>query len=227
MRFEGCCLWFEAFIKPSNNKPQTTTDVQRFWETIFGLERGFLSREGEFSLTFNPKWPWQDYVGASVWNLALACLALAMVLYVYRREGRSKPVRVTLGVARALLLAFVIALLNRPVLTLGQSRVEPSVVALLIDDSVSMRVRDAALSENADPQTRLDAVVNVLTADDQKVLRELAQTHQLRLYRFDSTALPLVTAPTTQPLSAAPEGRAFQDNSQTVQFTEQIGRAHV
>ena len=115
------------------------------------------------------------------------------MLYVYRREGRSKPVRVTLGVIRALLLAFVIALLNRPVLTLGQSRVEPSVVALLIDDSVSMRVRDAALSENADPQTRLDAVVNVLTADDQKVLRELAKTHQLRIYRFDSTATPRST----------------------------------
>ena len=174
--------------------------MQRFWEIIFGLERGFLSREGEFSLTFNPKWPWQEYVGAAVWNLALACVAAALILYVYRREGRSKPVRVTLGVIRALLLAFVIALLNRPVLTLGQSRVEPSVVALLIDDSVSMRVRDAALSENADPQTRLDAVVNVLTADDQKVLRELAKTHQLRIYRFDSTATPLVSAPTTQPV---------------------------
>ena len=190
--------------------------MQRFWEIIFGLERGFLSREGEFSLTFNPKWPWQDYVGASVWNLALACLALALVLYVYRREGRSKSVRVTLGVARALLLAFVIALLNRPVLTLGQSRVEPSVVAMLIDDSVSMRVRDAALSENADQQTRLDAVVNVLTADDQKVLRELAKTHQLRMYRFDSTAMPLVSAPSTQPVSPSPEGR----ESENVQYAE-------
>ena len=190
--------------------------MQRFWEIIFGLERGFLSREGEFSLTFNPKWPWQDYVGAAVWNLALACTAAALILYVYRREGRSKPVRVTLGVIRALLLAFVIALLNRPVLTLGQSRVEPSVVAILIDDSVSMRVRDAALSENADPQTRLDAVVNVLTADDQRVLRELAKTHQLRMYRFDSNATPLASAPATQPLGSPPEGRA----SDEVQFVE-------
>jgi uncharacterized membrane protein len=192
--------------------------VQRFWETIFGLERGFLSREGEFSLTFNPKWPWQDYVGAGLWNFVLACLALALVLYVYRREGRSKPVRVTLGVVRALLLAFVIALLNRPVLTLGQSRVEPSVVALLIDDSVSMRVRDAALTENADPQARLDAVVNVLTADDQKLLKELSKTHSLRLYRFDSTATPLVNAPSTQPTDGKPQ----QPEVQFAQLLEKL-----
>jgi uncharacterized membrane protein len=176
--------------------------MQRLWEIIFGLERGFLSREGEFSLTFNPKWPWQDYVGAATWNVLLAGAGLTLVLYVYRREGRSRPARITLGILRGVLIAFVIALLNRPVLTLGQSRVEPSVVAILIDDSVSMRVRDAALEESADPQTRLDAVVEVLTGEDQKLVRELGKTHALRFYKFDSSAAPLVAAPTTQPLES-------------------------
>lgn len=166
--------------------------MQRFWEIIFGLDRGFLSREGEFSLTFNPQWPWQDYVGAAVWNLVLVSAAAALVVYVYKREGRSRPVRVTLGVVRALLLGFVIALLNRPVLTLGQSRVEPSVLAIMIDDSVSMRVRDAALDDTADPGTRLNAVIEVLTGEDQKLLKELSRTHLLRFYRFNSTAVPIV-----------------------------------
>jgi hypothetical protein len=173
--------------------------MQRIWEIIFGLDRGFLSREGEFSLSFNPRWPLQDYLGAAVWNAVLAGLALALVIYVYKREARSRGVRISLGVIRALLLAFVLALLNRPVLTLGQSRTEPSVLAILIDDSVSMRVRDAVSSENADPTTRLRAVIDVLNRDDQKLLKDLSAVHSLRFYRFDSTAVPLVASPTTQP----------------------------
>ena len=57
------------------------------------------------------------------------------MIWVYRREGRSRPVRITLGLMRAILLAFVIALLNRPVITLGQSRTEPSVLAIIVDDT--------------------------------------------------------------------------------------------
>src|SRR5437016_9761184 len=117
--------------------------MHRLLEIILGLEKGFLSREGELSLQFNPHWPWQQYVGAAAWNVLLVVLAATLVWYVYRREGRSRGVKIVLGVMRGVLLALVIALLNRPVLTLGQSRTEPSVLAVMIDDSVSMRVRDA------------------------------------------------------------------------------------
>src|SRR4051812_32628236 len=116
--------------------------MQRLLENILGLKNDFLSQEGEFSLQFNPHWPLQQYLGAGFWNVLLGAVAVMLVVYVYRREGRSRGARVTLGVLRALLLAFVIALLNRPVLTLGQSRTEPSVLAVLIDDSVSMSVKD-------------------------------------------------------------------------------------
>ena len=118
--------------------------MQTWLERILGLDGGFLGREGEFSLDFNPRWPLQDYLGAVTWNIALSALALALVIHVYRREGRSRFARVTLGVMRAALLAFIIAMLNRPVLTLTQSRTEPSVLAVMIDDSISMRVRDGA-----------------------------------------------------------------------------------
>ena len=67
--------------------------MQRLLEIILGLEKGFLSREGEFTLQFNPHWPGQEWVGAASWNIVLAIVALALVIYVYRREGRSRPVR--------------------------------------------------------------------------------------------------------------------------------------
>src|SRR5437868_2581414 len=157
--------------------------MQRILEIFLGLERGFLSRQGEFSINFNPHWPGQSIIGAGIWNFALILAALALVVWVYRREGRSRPVRITLGIIRALLLAFAIALLNRPVLTLGQSRTEPSVLAILVDDTVSMSVHDAG--ESANPQARLEAAVNLLSADNQKLLRDLMKLHEVRIFPLD------------------------------------------
>src|SRR5688572_20555010 len=117
--------------------------MQRLLEILLGLEKGFLSRDGELSLQFNPQRPGQQWVGAVSWNILLAAALLALVVYVYRREGRSRGVKIALGVVRALVLAFLLVLLNRPLLTLGQSRSEPSVLAVMVDDSISMRVRDA------------------------------------------------------------------------------------
>ncbi len=56
--------------------------MQRLIEIIFGLQPGFLSREGEFTLQFHPQWPLQETVGAGAWNFVLALLAVALVVYV-------------------------------------------------------------------------------------------------------------------------------------------------
>jgi uncharacterized membrane protein len=255
--------------------------MNRLWEAIFGLKRGFLNQPGELSLGFNPKWPneplisagplnwllglialavlaylflrvhpdvkprgWRRRIGvaagvlvvlaigrwdawaalglaavialtewlapwnwrlwlARLWvvaflfallsgtaafNIALGALALAIVLYVYPREGRSTGVRVSLGVIRAVLLAFIIALLNRPVLNLGQDLIDPSVVAILVDDSISMSVKDVKPDAGDASPSRMEAVVNLLTSSDQALVRRLAQQHQVRLYEFDGTA---------------------------------------
>src|SRR6476620_1420122 len=159
-------------------------------ERVLGLEPGFLHREGELGIDFNPHWPGPPSLTAS-WNILIAGAMFIWVLYVYRRDGRSKPVRVTLGIIRALLLGFVLFLLNNPVLTLGQSRIEPSVVAVMLDDSVSMRVKDATENGGSDAPTRLKAAIDLLTGDDQALLKELGKTHQVRLYRFDKDARPL------------------------------------
>src|SRR6476660_322348 len=161
-------------------------------ERVLGLDKGFLSREGELGIDFTAHWPGPGSL-TPYWNILLALAAVLWVIYVYRRDGRSNPVRVTLGIIRGLLLGFVLFLLNNPVLTLGQSRTEPSVVAVMLDDSVSMRVKDAVNTSAAGESgpTRLQAAIDLLTGEDQALLKNLSKTHQLRLYRFDQDAHPL------------------------------------
>ncbi len=163
--------------------------MQRLLEILLGLERGFLSRQGDLSLNFNPQWPAQAVTGAAIWNVLLAIAAVVLVVWVYRRDGRSRTARITLGILRAALLAFCIALLNRPVLTLGQNRTEPSVLAILVDDSISMRLRDAG--DPKDPTARLQAVQNLLSAPNAKLLSDLSKLHTIRFYRFDTSAQPV------------------------------------
>ncbi len=160
-------------------------------ERLLGLDPGFLSKEGEFGIDFNPRWPGPDAL-TPYWNVGLGLLMVAWVVWVYTHDGRTKKVRIALGVVRGLLLAFVLFLLNNPVLTLGQSRTEPSVLAVMIDDSVSMRVKDVDPKDTSDTSpTRLQAAIELLNGKDQTLLKELGKKHQLRLYKFDKDARPL------------------------------------
>jgi len=175
--------------------------MHRLLELILGLHKGFLNKEGELSLEFNPQWPFQNTLGAGAWNFLLIALAIALVIYVYRREGRGRNVKIILGAVRMTILLFVIAMLNRPVLSLIQSRTEPSVLGVLIDNSISMRVRDGAL-QGQTPLSRLEAVEQLLTDGDRSLLKQLSKQHEIRLYRFDQTAQPLATPDALKDLQA-------------------------
>ena len=159
--------------------------MHRILEILLGLPSGFLSREGDIFIQFSPQWPGQSVVGASTWNLLLAAVAIMLIVYVYRRDGHSQRMRIFLGVVRALLLAMVLLLLNRPVLTLGQSRTEPSVLPIMIDDSLSMRVNDA------DGAARITAAKKLFSDDNADLVTTLKKKHDLRFYRFDADAQPL------------------------------------
>jgi uncharacterized membrane protein len=156
----------------------------RFLEIILGLQKGFLSQQGSFTFQFNPSWPFQQYVGgAAVWNLVLLIAGLALVVHVYRREGRTRGVRLLLGGLRIAVILFTLMLLNRPVLTLGQIRREPSVLAVLVDDSISMKVKDVT-GPDGKPRARLDAIINLLAGDNAQLLRKLSAIHNIKLYDF-------------------------------------------
>jgi len=196
--------------------------MHRLLEILFGLHKGFLSREGEFGLSFNPQWPMQEVLGASGWNLLLAGVALLLVIYVYRRDGRARLPRIILGCLRALLFALVLVLLNRPVLTLGQTRTEPSVLAVLVDDSLSMRIRDA--TEGADPTSRLDAAIDLFDGENRQLLRDLAKIHTLRFYRFDATATPILP-PSTQPAQPNDNDAAIAPLADAISQLTPIGQS--
>jgi uncharacterized membrane protein len=162
-------------------------------EFLLGLPRDYLQKQGEWSLQFNPPWPGQTILGTSTCNVMITVIALIVVFLAYRDDGRSMFTRIGLGAMRFLLLAFVLLLLNRPVLTLGQSRTEPSVLAIMIDDSSSMRVPDAGIAP--DIQTRLSAVQKLFSDRNGELLTALSRKHNLKLYRFDRAAVPVADLP--------------------------------
>ena len=179
-----------------------TDPIRHTFEFLLGLPRDFLHQQGDWSLQFNPAWPGQAFIGVPVWNITLAAVAILLVVYVYSRDGRSRALRILLGGIRLFLFALVLFLLNRPILTLGQSRTEPSVLAILVDDSGSMRVPDAGTAN--DPESRLSAVQNLLSAHDAELLRALAKKHDLRIYSFDRDASPLASIQAPPAASKAP-----------------------
>jgi uncharacterized membrane protein len=165
--------------------------MSRIWEILLGLDHGFLGREGDWSLQFNPDWPFQQALaplgGATFYNLILILAGLALVIYVYRREGRSTKVRVGLAVLRGLILLLVLILLNRPVLVLEQERREPSVVAIMLDDTLSMSVPDVG---GPPPISRIQAAQDLI----HDLSPQLSKVHDLKIYRFGHEAQPVDAA---------------------------------
>lgn len=176
--------------------------MNRFFEILLGLNSGFFDRTdgGELSLRFHPNWPFAEILGNATWNLLLIVAAITLVLWVYRREGKTRRWRTVLGAARLTILLMLITLLNRPSLTLTRARVEPSVLAVLVDDSVSMRVRDVEATGSAERQSRLDAAIELLTARDAALLKALGAMHELRYFRFDREAVAIDLADGLTPL---------------------------
>jgi uncharacterized membrane protein len=189
--------------------------MKRLLEILLGLDKGFLSRQGAKGISFNPVWPGNH---AAIWNTVLALLALALIIYVYRRDGRSRPARIFLGTMRALLVAFVLVLLNRPVITNSDTRTEPSVLAVMVDDTASMKVPDVSSDGKT---TRLDAARNLLTSSNDDLLRKLEWLHTLRFYKFDNNASPFGP---TQPgmLGAGKDDAAKKYNAVVAQSLDQL-----
>ena len=131
--------------------------------------------------------------GTAAWNITLAIAAAFVVIYVYRQDGRSRFARIALGAMRVALIALVILVLNNPVLTRIKALVEPSVVALMLDDSLSMKVQD--VSQGPASPSRLAAAIGLLGGNDRELLQKLAKTHTLRCFAFDRGARPIGTLP--------------------------------
>ena len=149
-------------------------------------------------------------LGHSPWLLALCALAAAALTYwTYRRTTPALPPgrKALLGGLRFLALAIILFLLFEPVLRRVTSREEPPVLAVLVDDSQSLRVTGGAA---ADDSLAGDDPAGDSLAGPPPALREALQSLQ-----NETDAAPRFFA-FGRTLRALPEGRALD----SVRFEE-------
>lgn len=139
---------------------------------------------------------WHLPYGAWIVFSYVLLLALFIVL-TYRREAGSAIRSICLGGLRGLAMGLVVAVICQPVLVLQRSRVQPSSVVLLIDDSSSMKHRDhyrdrdmeraardgagLAPGESIEQHGRWDLLRSALQKDQSQALAALLSRHHLKL----------------------------------------------
>ena len=146
--------------------------------------------------------------------LVLAVAALAgFIIWMYRRDAAELPRGIGLLLA-SLRLGAVAALVAAYLdfeRTAEHEIVFPSRVAVLVDSSASMTLRDDAAdvgrAPSAEPQpepaTRAERAIDVLREGG--LLAALAPRHEVSVWRFDADAEPIVVLPTAE---AAASGAA-------------------
>src|SRR5512138_3796800 len=103
---------------------------------MLGEKAGTLPSDSELGFRFN-----QSPEGWVVFVLTLG--VLVFTTWIYYRDGRESATpwfRTLLGAFRVVLLAIVLLLFTEPVLLATRVEIKPSTVAVLIDDSFSMKL---------------------------------------------------------------------------------------
>ena len=163
-----------------------------------GLKPSAPGEQARTYLSFDHLWP--------TWVLILVAFAtVALVAWLYRREGRLAPrhAKVVLACLRISLVWLAVFLLQDPSVSVDRSEMRSSYVCVLVDDSRSMNHQDRyadtvdrgrltamGFPPDAHPR-RLQVAKTVLAQDNAKLLRGLARDHQVRLYAV-STAVRLL-----------------------------------
>ncbi|MBI3099059.1 MAG: hypothetical protein HYY93_12580 [Planctomycetes bacterium] len=173
---------------------------------LLGIDRVLLG-EGEWGIALRNR--------PEVWVIFLVILpAIALCVWsIYRREGKSLQVsprvRITLGILRGLLMAFLALVIMQPVLFVDKENRRQTNVLVLIDVSQSMTLKDkltdagdrervAAVTgihrgsgrlsleeERAlDSAARIDLVNQAFAKDDGALCKALAEKHLVRTYAF-------------------------------------------
>jgi hypothetical protein len=134
--------------------------------------------------------------------LAAVCYA---VIWLYRRErraGAGARLRSGLAAARCVVMLVLAVIWLEPVIATHFVRSLSGRVAVLVDSSASMSVRDAAdesvqlegvqaAAPDPAPATRFEHVRELLLADGANWLRQLEQRNDLSLYAFGDETTPL------------------------------------
>ena len=139
---------------------------------LFGHEQAVFTN-GRFGFDVRP---------SALLLILIFLLAGAFIYFIYLRPRVRLPRRTTatLITLRATLLTVMILLLLRPVVVVSSAIPRSSYVALVVDDSLSMKLHDAA-----NGATRLDAVKQaLLNTGPNTFLNKLEQKFKTNLYGF-------------------------------------------
>ncbi|MCG8584275.1 MAG: glutamine amidotransferase [Pirellulales bacterium] len=130
-------------------------------------------------LTFKPIFDSYTLVGI------LAALLIVALAFAPRKQGLSWPKQATLaGVRLAVVLLMLMAML-RPTLVYMEKQAQTATVAIVMDRSKSMRVRDMY-----DGTSRYEAMQKMMD-DAESKLRELNETLNIKLYTFAGNIEPV------------------------------------
>jgi uncharacterized membrane protein len=139
---------------------------------LFGHEQAVFTN-GRFGFDVRP---------GAVILILIVLLAAAFIYFIYLRPRirLSKGTTATLIALRAALLAVMVVLLLRPVVVVSSVIPRSSYVAMVIDDSVSMKLQDVP-----DGATRLDTVKQaLLNTGPDSFLNQLEKKFKTNLYGF-------------------------------------------
>ncbi len=120
--------------------------------------------------------------------LLAAVLGTGVIVWSYARVvGVTRRTRLALTILRCLLLALVLGALARPQLVVSSAVPQRNVLAVLLDDSRSMRLSDLGSG------SRVDAVRGTF-GDSSALVQALSEQFVLRFFRFGADARPLTSA---------------------------------
>jgi len=144
--------------------------------------------------------PWVSFL------FALAVVAFALLVYRRERTPAGFGPRAFLAGLRALAMLLVFVLLGELVETTTREEVRPSYVVVMIDDSVSMTLKDrfadrsmvrgladaTGIEEGSvEDRSRLDLVKRALGRDDAALLKALSAKNRLKVVSFGARPLPI------------------------------------
>ena len=128
-----------------------------------------------------PDWAWMMVV--------LLCVLLAV--WSYQRLDASRGIRVVLGSVRGLLLLLVAIFIAGPMLELPRVQVEPDWVAVLVDRSRSMSVRDGQTDSPGGGRMSREAVLQSMLSDADESWRTPGETRRLLWIGFGDGTVEL------------------------------------
>jgi uncharacterized membrane protein len=150
--------------------------MDAFVEALFKY-RPIVFERGDFALAA----PWPILI-----VVAVTALGVALAWAYSRARGKTTPRdRLVLTGVRAAILGLAGFALLRPSLLLSTAVPQKNAVAILIDDSRSMRIADAG------GRSRAQVAQQLLGTRDSSLARALGERFQLRYYSFSSLAEPV------------------------------------